>query len=214
MRNASKMILVIAVLVFTAGIVMAPATASAATSGLINRKAGLNDLFILDKLFSKSQNGILNSSDKVNLGDLFVLDKLFPVQAAVVTPPTVSPVSLRTRLSGRIVVQVQDNGQAWYVNPADRERVSLGSPAQAFQTMSAMSIGITNADFNSLSVTVPASVKGKFILKVEDQGKLYYVNPVNSQVIYIGGPEDAFNLIQTVGLGISNSDISQIPITQ
>jgi len=43
--------------------------------------------------------------------------------------------NLSASLSGRILLQVQDKGQAWYVYPIDQKRYFLGSPDDAFAIM-------------------------------------------------------------------------------
>jgi len=61
-------------------------------------------------------------------------------------------VTLATRLSGRILLQVEESGRAWYVNPVDKKRYSLGTPAEAFSLMRKLSLGITNKDLNEIPV--------------------------------------------------------------
>lgn len=51
---------------------------------------------------------------------------------------------------GKIFLQVERNGEAWYVNPADGKRYFLGRPADAFQVMRYLGRGISNNDFNKL----------------------------------------------------------------
>jgi hypothetical protein len=67
--------------------------------------------------------------------------------------PVKSPVDseLVSRLSGRILLQVQGHGEAWYVYPIDHKRYYLGSQDDAYFIMRNLSLGINNADFNSLT---------------------------------------------------------------
>ncbi len=51
---------------------------------------------------------------------------------------------------GKIFLQVERNGEAWYVNPDDRKRYFLGRPADAFSIMRELSLGISNQDFDRL----------------------------------------------------------------
>lgn len=51
---------------------------------------------------------------------------------------------------GKIFLQVENNGEAWYVNPADGKRYFLGRPADAFSVMRNLGLGISNNNFNSL----------------------------------------------------------------
>lgn len=51
------------------------------------------------------------------------------------------------RQLGKIFLQVEENGEAWYVNPADSRRYFLGRPIDAFNVMRELSIGISNENF-------------------------------------------------------------------
>ena len=57
---------------------------------------------------------------------------------------------LINNLKGRILIQTEKNGEAWYLNPSDSKRYYLGRPADAFQVMRELGIGITNANLNAL----------------------------------------------------------------
>lgn len=117
-----------------------------------------------------------------------------------------------TNLSGRILLQVQDKGQAWYVNPLNARRYYLGRPDDAFGIMRSFGLGVSNYDLNSFFSKVPARLAGRILLKVQDKGQAYYVDPVNLKLYYLGRPLDAFNVMKTRGLGISNRDLATIPI--
>ena len=206
-KNTRKVVLGFTVFALALGIAAVPAMSLAATS-IVNRSQGLGDLFILDALFNNaSDNQVLSGSSGATLGDLFILDKLFPVTTAAA--PTVS---LGQQLAGRIVIQVESHGEAWYVRPSDFKRVSLGDPTAAFNYMKSVAVGISNADFNSYNGTAPSRLSGKFLLKTEDNGKLYYVNPVDHKMIYVNGASGAAALIQSVGLGITNANLNKITV--
>ncbi len=119
---------------------------------------------------------------------------------------------IASRLKGRILLQVQDKGQAWYVNPTDGRRYYLGRPADAFALMRRFGLGISNSDFASLASNPSAwkRLAGRILLKVEDSGKAYYFDPLTLELHYLGRPDDAFNVMRTRGLGITNSDLGQI----
>ncbi|MFH0892193.1 MAG: CARDB domain-containing protein [Candidatus Falkowbacteria bacterium] len=51
---------------------------------------------------------------------------------------------------GKIFLQTERNGEAWYVNPADNRRYFLGRPADAWEIMRTLGLGISNADFKKL----------------------------------------------------------------
>ena len=52
--------------------------------------------------------------------------------------------NLRNKMSGLIVMQIEQHGEAWYINPNDMERYYLGRPADAFDLMRELGLGITN----------------------------------------------------------------------
>ena len=51
---------------------------------------------------------------------------------------------------GKIFLQVEKNGEAWYISPADGKRYFLGRPADAFSVMRNLGLGISNHDFDNL----------------------------------------------------------------
>lgn len=59
---------------------------------------------------------------------------------------------ISSRLAGYILLAVEQNGEAWYVNPADAKRYYLGRPADAFAVMRELGVGITDADLLRIEV--------------------------------------------------------------
>jgi hypothetical protein len=51
---------------------------------------------------------------------------------------------------GKILLQVEKRGEAWYVNPNNGKRYFLGRPADAFKVMRDLGLGISNQDFTNL----------------------------------------------------------------
>ena len=60
--------------------------------------------------------------------------------------------TLAQKLKGKILLQVQEKGEAWYVFPADLKRYYLGRPADALNLMKDLGLGITNNDLAKISV--------------------------------------------------------------
>jgi len=116
-------------------------------------------------------------------------------------------------LSGRILLQVESHGEAWYVNPLSNERYYLGRPDDAFSLMRRFGLGVKTTELNIfLANTAPIRLSGRILLQVEDKGQAYYVNPVNLKLYYLGRPSDAFNVMRELGLGITNHNLAQISI--
>jgi len=79
--------------------------------------------------------------------------------ALLTSVPLISPVpldnlTLASKLAGRILLQPESNGEAWYVNPVDNRRYFLGRPQDAFDLMKKFGAGISNADLNKISPKV------------------------------------------------------------
>jgi uncharacterized protein YkwD len=117
---------------------------------------------------------------------------------------------LKERMRGRLLLQVEKNGEAWYVHPEELRRYYLGRPADAFGIMKDKAVGISNRDFDRLRERGTADLSGRIILKAEDKGQAYYVNPVDLKLHYLGRPDDAFKIMRELSTGIKNSDIGKI----
>lgn len=58
--------------------------------------------------------------------------------------------TLTAKLSGKILIQTENHGEAWYINPGDNKRYFLGRPQDAFGIMKKLGIGISNIDLNKI----------------------------------------------------------------
>lgn len=54
--------------------------------------------------------------------------------------------------AGKIFLRAEKDGQAWYVNPADKKRYYLGRPSDAFAAMKNLSLGIKNKDLEKIII--------------------------------------------------------------
>ncbi|MEK7557939.1 MAG: hypothetical protein AAB530_01885 [Patescibacteria group bacterium] len=62
--------------------------------------------------------------------------------------------NLAQKLSGKILLQIESHGEAWYINQADQKRYSLGRPTEAWTIMRNLSFGITNENLLKIPVGV------------------------------------------------------------
>jgi hypothetical protein len=116
-------------------------------------------------------------------------------------------------LSGLILLQAEENGEAWYVKPENNKRIFLNRPADAFEIMKNHSLGIKSAELDYyLNNSFPSRLKGKILLDVERNGEAYYIYPQNNQAYFLNRPADAFLIMRTLSLGISNHDLNKIKI--
>lgn len=151
---------------------------------------------------------------KKHRATIFLLALIF-----IISPLTSHAATVTERLSGRILLQAQENGEAWYVNPADQKRYYLGRPYDAWNAMRSLGLGISNVDLNKIPKSTDSwdgnadlvnRLKGKILLQIEDNGEGWYVSPVNGKRYYLGKPDDAFQVMRSLGLGIAQSDLFQI----
>lgn len=60
--------------------------------------------------------------------------------------------NLANRLKGKILLQVQSKGEAWYINPKDNKRYYMKDGGAAYQIMRYLSLGITNSNLDLLTI--------------------------------------------------------------
>ncbi|MFA5360122.1 MAG: hypothetical protein WC349_04165 [Patescibacteria group bacterium] len=123
--------------------------------------------------------------------------------------------SLSSKLKGKILLQVEDAGQAWYIEPETQERAYLGRPADAFHIMRELGLGIRHEELEKyLNSSFPERLSGKILLDVEQNGEAYYVNPQDLKGYFLNRPKDAFNVMRDKGLGITNNDLWKITLSE
>jgi len=126
---------------------------------------------------------------------------------------------LADQLAGRIVLNVEANGEAWYIRPLDKRRYYLGRPADAFEVMRELGLGIKGADIQKLAqagmpvdgdLDLARELAGRIVLEVEANGEAWYINPKDLKRYYLGRPADAFDIMRQLGLGITRENLARI----
>lgn len=117
-------------------------------------------------------------------------------------------------LKGQILLQVEDVGQAWYVDPQTSKRAYLGRPSDAFRIMRNFGLGISEKDYNTFKNKTSQKLAGRILLRVESLGEAYYTNPKDLKLYYLGKPQDAFQIMKEQSLGISNENLDKISILE
>ncbi|MFC1788024.1 thrombospondin type 3 repeat-containing protein [Patescibacteria group bacterium] len=72
----------------------------------------------------------------------FFVSNIFPVQAQ----------SILEQVKGQILLQVEDKGQAWYVQPVTGKRFFMYQAEQAFEVMRNQGVGIMNSDLSKIAI--------------------------------------------------------------
>jgi hypothetical protein len=118
---------------------------------------------------------------------------------------------MTARLSGYILLAVERNGEAWYVNPDTLKRYSLGRPEDASRIMRRFGEGATH-EFITGQKFFPENMTGKILIDATSRGETYYINPADKKAYLLGQPEDAFKVMRQLGLGISGTNLDKIEI--
>jgi hypothetical protein len=113
--------------------------------------------------------------------------------------------------SGYILLQVQGHGEAWYVYPKSNNRYFLNRPSDAYLIMKKLALGVKH-DYLINTEIFPDNLSGLILLDAEKNGEAYYIYPKDNKKYYLGRPADAFRIMSKLGLGISDTDLKNIPV--
>jgi len=139
--------------------------------------------------------------------------------------------TLAQRLNGYILLQVEANGEAWYVDPVSLTRTYMKNGAVAYEMMRSFGLGITDADLAKIPAvstteemktatsicstnTLANRLKGRILLQVQQNGEAWYVYPKTCRRIYMKDGAAAYQIMRYLSLGITNSNLSLVPINQ
>lgn len=132
------------------------------------------------------------------------------------------------RLEGSILLQVDEHGEAWYINPDDGLRYYMKDGAVAYEMMRSFGLGITNVDLEEIPAventdemleassvcamnSLADRLKGDILLQVEKYGEAWWVHPETCYRIYMKDGDAAYTIMRFLSLGISSEDLSKMP---
>lgn len=144
-----------------------------------------------------------------------LLIAFFAIQSRVATASSGAFEHVR----GRVLIDVERHGQAWYVHPVSGKRYYLNSPSNALSVMRELSLGISEDNLvriptSSHDFDLPedlAHVAGRILLNVNQGGEAWYVYPEDGRRYRLGNPGEALNVMANLGLGITHDELAQIP---
>lgn len=127
---------------------------------------------------------------------------------------TVAQAATPEKLNGRLLLQVEDRGKVWYVDPNTSLRAYLGSQDNALKVVRNFGVGISDANLNKIDKdrVFAKKLAGKIFLQVEAHGEAWYVNPIDLKKYYLGQPSDMFLVMKKLSLGITNKDLLKISV--
>lgn len=120
---------------------------------------------------------------------------------------------IRERVKGRILLQVEKHGEAWYVDPVTTRRFYMKDGDTAYQMMRSFGLGVSTKDYKDISnkySAVNKRLRGRIILKVEENGEAYYIHPEKGSLHYLKNGKEAYRIMRELGLGITNEDIDEV----
>jgi hypothetical protein len=136
---------------------------------------------------------------------------IFLLALSLLIPSTSTKAASNSNLNGRILLQVESKGEAWYVNPKDGKRYYMADGAQAFQIMKTLGVGMSNKDVDKMKTDVNFRKKfiGKILLQVESKGEAYYIS-FDGRYNYLKDGASAYQVMRKLGLGISNTNLNKV----
>jgi len=123
--------------------------------------------------------------------------------------------ALTNRLKGRILLQTESHGEAWYVNPKTGKRYYMANGVEAFKAMRNFGVGITNKNLEAIkkSTVIAKKYSGTIFLQTESHGEAFYID-FNGNHHYLKDGLAAYNIMRSLGLGISNNNLEKIELGQ
>jgi hypothetical protein len=133
----------------------------------------------------------------------------------VITAKTTKAVSdIGNDLKGYFLMEVEGNGQIWYITPDKGEKILVGGPDTAFGIIRKYGLGIKADELDGyLKSSFPERLKATILLNVEQNGEAYYVNPTNMEGYYLGRPDTIMDILKKIALGINNKGLAMIRVS-
>jgi hypothetical protein len=120
--------------------------------------------------------------------------------------------NLSKRLSGFILLQVEANGEAWYVSPSDLKKYYLGRPQDAYLLIHQLGQEVSQAEIDEYLITeFPQTLAGRIVVDTENK-EAFYVHPGELRGYFLEQPADTLRLMKNLGVGISNQNIRKIAV--
>ncbi|MBI4122292.1 MAG: hypothetical protein HY461_03090 [Parcubacteria group bacterium] len=151
--------------------------------------------------------------------------KRAPAQPAPAPTPTVPSASIdpafTKQVAGKILLQVEQLGEAWYVDPVTLKRYYMKDGIAAFAMMRSFGLGISNADLGKIPPAGSSTtgdkelvnrLRGRIVLQVESKGEAWYINPADGKRYFLRDGEAAYELMRTLSVGITNANLDKVPV--
>ncbi|MHB8904028.1 MAG: right-handed parallel beta-helix repeat-containing protein [Patescibacteria group bacterium] len=179
---------------------------------------GINNLTILSKGADESQYSgeIYATIERTEVQVKDILDTEKSLTKSV-------DAKLAAKLAGRLLLQVENVGNIWYVSPKDNKRYFI-SQETALATFRSLALGISEANVKLLItkdsglklstiksvVALRNRLKGYLLLRTENGGQISYLDA--SGYRYDITNENLMDIFRKLSLGISNANLRKINV--
>jgi len=135
------------------------------------------------------------------------------------------------RLAGRILLQTEKFGQAWYLDKVSLKRYYLADGPSAYGALRKFGLGIKNSDLDKIPVSLSSALpsdyitstvknsalltnrlKGRIVIQTESRGEAWYINPSDGFRYYLANGEAAYTIMRNLSLGVSDDNIRKITV--
>jgi len=130
---------------------------------------------------------------------------------------------LLQRLSGRMLLDVDGNGEVYYVDPVTGGKEYLADGESAQLLLRRRALGINEENFAKLTLgeekdeasvceesELGLRLKGRIVLRTEENGEAYWIYPENCRAYYAGTFEASYELMKKFSLGIAKRNLAKI----
>ncbi len=126
-------------------------------------------------------------------------------------------------LKGYILLQVQQHGEAWYVNPTNFKRYYMKDGPTAYEMMRTFGLGITDTDLAKIpkdtdsfsgDTALRNRLSGRILLQVQQHGEAWYIYPKTNKRYYLKDGAAAYEIMRYLGLGITDTDLAKLAIAE
>jgi len=122
------------------------------------------------------------------------------------------------QMIGRILIQTESYGRAWYADPITNQRFYIRNGAEAFNFFKTRAQGISNSDIKKIpsargqatNKKLVSQFRGEILLQVENKGLMWWVNPVDGIRYPIKDSVTAYELMKKFGTPVKNTELKKI----
>lgn len=121
--------------------------------------------------------------------------------------------NLLNRLKGYILLQVESHGEAWYVDPVTAKRYYMKDGPTAYKMMRSFGLGMNESDYVKIAsgdASIKNRLKGRIVLRVEEHGEAYWIDPKDLSVRYLQNGDEAYRIMRLYSLGITNANLEKV----